>query len=272
MNMKLYPILCGKLDSRRADLIDDERSRKDPEFRAEIPVSIYLIEHPEMGYILFDTGCDPDWDKENHWTDYRKKFAPLLNEDNKFAADHIRDLGIDPNEIETLVISHLHVDHAGAIHCFKNAKRVIVSEVELTTTMDHYENGGSLDAHEPSDIRNWIAYKPNWDVIPEDTDEIDLCDGIKIFNFRSGHAWGMLGLMIFLPNSGPHLLVSDAAYIRENMGPPVCCPSPELCVDPEGFRATLEYFNVLRDKYHAHVICGHDMEQFKQMQTKTYWD
>ena len=269
--MKLYPLYCGKLNSKRSDLIQDEKALSDPEARQFIPVPAYLIEHPEVGYILYDTGCDPDA-MNGAWPPSRVQVAPLYNEENKNVTDRIRDLGIDPDDVKIIILSHLHCDHAGGIHLFKNAERVIVSEVELNTTMKNYREGGDLNAHELCDIKHWIEADVKWETIPEDAFEVDLCDGVKIINFGSGHAWGMLGLMVKLPNSGTYLFTSDCTYLRENIGPPVTLPALDFCLDPDGYRKSLDNILMLGEKYNAKYIAGHDIFQFEELRKKTYWD
>lgn len=59
--------------------------------------------------IVVDTGMD---DAEG-----RRRGRPILRE----PADMLAGIGIDPAGVETLVITHLHFDHAGCLEAFPNA-------------------------------------------------------------------------------------------------------------------------------------------------------
>lgn len=47
---------------------------------------------------------------------------------------------------------------------------------------------------------------------------------MKILNFGSGHAWGMIGLQVELSELGSIILASDAIYTAESIGPPLKRP------------------------------------------------
>lgn len=48
-----------------------------------------------------------------------------------------------------------------------------------------------------------------------DEDYLKLVDGVKVLNFGSGHAWGMIGLEIETEELGTIILASDAIYTKE---------------------------------------------------------
>lgn len=43
---------------------------------------------------------------------------------------------------------------------------------------------------------------------------MELAEGITLLNFGSGHAWGMLGLHIEMPESGGIILASDTELTK----------------------------------------------------------
>ena len=47
-----------------------------------------------------------------------------------------------------------------------------------------------------------------------DEDYLKLVDGVKVLNFGSGHAWGMIGLEIETEELGTIILASDAIYTK----------------------------------------------------------
>lgn len=119
-------------------------SNRNPETEwINIPIQAYLIEH-EDGWILFDTGCDPDW--ERNWPAFIPEQSPYYVTEEQLLLNRLAQLGVAPEDIRYVVISHLHVDHAGNLHHFKNAQ-VIVSEEEFTATLKAFVTGRGLDVH-----------------------------------------------------------------------------------------------------------------------------
>jgi glyoxylase-like metal-dependent hydrolase (beta-lactamase superfamily II) len=254
----MFLLDCGIMELPYA--VIDERSHNDQDRLMSFPVEAFLIEHPD-GLILFDTGCDPDgiaggWPEAYRRIPFQGSSLP----------ERLKAMGLKPDDIKYVVVSHLHFDHAGCLKLFKNS-RIFVNETELDKTLHAYENGHDLDAHLESDIANWIHADLTWEKISPDVDVLALADGIKIVNFGSGHSWGMLGLMVGLPVSGNYFLVSDAVYTRKNLGPPEILPAM-LC-DKERYRKTVRFIESYAVRNSATVIYGHDLEQFKALMEET---
>ncbi len=128
-----------------------------------------------------------------------------------------------PEDIKYVIISHLHVDHAGCLKFFRNA-RVFVNDAEFTTTVRQYALGQGLNVHVPEDIRGFIEAKLNWRLVAENEVEVEVVPGVTVVNFGSGHSWGMMGMKVELANSGNFLMVADAIYMRDNVEPEISVP------------------------------------------------
>lgn len=85
---------------------------------------------------------------------------------------------------------------------------------------------------------------------------MELAEGITLLNFGSGHAWGMLGLHIEMPESGGIILASDTIYTAESYGPPV--RPPGIMYDSIGYRNTVERIRALAARTKSQVWFGHD--------------
>jgi N-acyl homoserine lactone hydrolase len=73
----------------------------------------------------------------------------------------------------------------------------------------------------------------------------------------------MLGVLVELDKTGNIIIISDAAYCSENMGPPIRLPG--FIVDKEGYIQTAERIMRLVERYNAEIWYGHDMKQFESM-------
>lgn len=104
-------------------------------FRSEknqitLPVSSYLIEHPK-GLVLIDTGWNKlirssNWKELGLQVQVNKGYLPAgWAVDERLAA-----LGYSPSDIDYLLLSHLHCDHASGLKLVKNAKHILVSNEE----------------------------------------------------------------------------------------------------------------------------------------------
>ncbi|MBR3721905.1 MAG: N-acyl homoserine lactonase family protein [Selenomonadaceae bacterium] len=110
--------------------------------RIWIPVSAYLIEHPK-GKILVDTG----WHREISPKGKYSRLAQikhmglghfLLNQGmlptGESVVEQLANMGIKPQNLDFVILTHLHTDHASGLKMVKNAKQILVSEEELSDT------------------------------------------------------------------------------------------------------------------------------------------
>jgi N-acyl homoserine lactone hydrolase len=98
----------------------------------QIPVYVWVIEHPE-GVIVIDTGesarvNDPDYFpalQRPFWhSQYRFHVRP---EDE--VGSQLRLLGIPPEEVRWVLLTHAHFDHTDGLHHFPNSE-IIISQKE----------------------------------------------------------------------------------------------------------------------------------------------
>ena len=106
--------------------------------RVELPVSAYLIEHPK-GKVLIDTGwsreISPDgvYDSsavKRQLPGYLAAFYHPWVEKGKTAAEQLAAMGIAPEELSAVVLTHLDADHTSGLRSVKNAQRILLPEEE----------------------------------------------------------------------------------------------------------------------------------------------
>lgn len=264
-DMKMYIIDNGKMWLDQVGLVAGQRTGTATKQVVEsawvdIPVSTVLIDHPD-GLLLFDTACDPKGMSEN-WPEYNKQVSPHDFSVGETLPERLDSLGIKPEEIKYVVISHLHTDHAGCLKFFKNAE-VFVNEREFMCSLKQYALRQYSPAYIESDIKGWLDAGLNWRLVEDGERECRVLDGITAVNFGPGHTFGMLGLLVELPKSGNFLLVSDALYTGDNLGPPVKLPG--LVYDTLGYAATAKYIAKYASEHNAKIIFGHDKMQFSTL-------
>jgi len=260
--MKMYVIDNGKMWLDRAGLVAGLRTgtmdNKHPNAEwVDIPVGTFLFEHPD-GLVLFDTACDPEGMAKN-WPEYNKQVSPHEAAEGETLPERLAQLGYHPEDIKYVVISHLHTDHAGCLKLFKNAE-VFVNEAEFTEALKIYALRDPKPAYILSDIKGWLDAGLHWNLVGSNEKEVRLLDGLTIVNLGSGHAFGMMGLLAELEHSGNFLLVSDALYAKENLGPPIRLPG--LVYDSLGYTSTAKFIGKYAAQKKAQILFGHDKEQF----------
>ena len=270
-SLKLHVLDLGKLRLDKNFMVANstvatEREPNPPGKVIDIPVSAYYIEHPE-GNILFDTGCHPDWGGPNgRWPDGIQDTFPVIGGDECTLPRRLEQMGVGPNQIRYVVLSHLHCDHAGCVEFFQKSQ-ILVHEDELAGAFKHYALRDHTTPYVLKDLDKWARVDLRWREIGRKEPDQTLVEGVRLLNFGSGHAYGMLGLAVSLRSQPNVLLVSDSCYTAENYGPPM--RPPGISFDSVGQARTIQRIRALANDSNAGVWFGHDADQFETLRKST---
>jgi N-acyl homoserine lactone hydrolase len=251
--MKMYVLDNGEIIMKTSNQVSADGKT------ASIPIHCFLIEGSK-GYILFDTGCDPDG-MEKNWPE-KMRLNPYVPGNDKDILGSLEKLGLKSDDIRYVVLSHLHLDHAGGLKFFPNAD-VFVNGDELAKTLKAYAKRDFSGFHMESDIESWLKAEIKWHPIYSDIQKLELDEGVTILNFGPGHSYGMLGLMVNLEKSGKFILASDTIYTKAHIGPPVQVAG--IVYSQEGYVDTVNEIVRLAEKEKAMILFGHDIDQFKTL-------
>ena len=136
--------------------------------------------------------------------------------------DALARVGITPEEVDILVLSHLHHDHAGNFHLFRNA-RVFVQRSEYDfaqnpiPTMRFY--------YDPAER---IRELEKMDLVIVDGD-VPIAEGVRAIHLP-GHTPGNQGLVVNT-KKGDAVLTGDQIYMLYNL-----CPHVDHIIDAAGER------------------------------------
>ena len=106
--------------------------------RVELPVSAYLIEHPK-GRVLVDTGwgreISPDgvYDEsavKSQMPDYLAALYRPWVAKGETAVEQLAAMGLRPEDIDVVVLTHLDADHTSGLRSLMGAKRFLLPEEE----------------------------------------------------------------------------------------------------------------------------------------------
>ncbi|GGG14782.1 N-acyl homoserine lactonase family protein [Paenibacillus albidus] len=173
-----------------------------------VPVSVYLIEHPK-GLILVDTG----WHEEMR-TNQRKHLGLFASSvikgrlpEGKAVHEQLSNYGIKPNEIDYVLMTHLHSDHVSGIKHVSQAKKILVSQLEWKAAHQEFGykksmwNGVNLTPYHLTEIP-YGPYKLGLDLFQ---------DGSVYLVHTPGHSAGQFSVLVQTGN-GWVLLASDVGY------------------------------------------------------------
>ncbi len=233
--------------------IRDRYHKEDPVVWGDCPTHAVLIEHPE-GNVLWDTGVPRDW--EDRWapTGFHD-FFPVRepNDGPGYLDSALASLELGPEDIDIVVLSHLHFDHAANVKLFDNGKtKIVANDKEIDNAMQI--EGYSAGAHIVSDYSGLDFTRVSGD------DEI--LPGISVIE-TPGHTWGTMSLRVDLPGEGTKIFTSDAVYLSESWGPPAV--GAAIVWDNLKWLESVEKLRNIADRTGAEVIFGHDGEQAKTL-------
>ncbi|RRD96404.1 MBL fold metallo-hydrolase [Clostridiales bacterium COT073_COT-073] len=107
-----------------------------PKQKLCFPAGVFLIRHRKFGYILYDTGYGVELKqrKLKYWLyDLGNPFYITAGQE---IASQLRHRGIAPEEIQYVILSHLHPDHIGGVKSFPKAKLIVTKD--LYRQFNHY--------------------------------------------------------------------------------------------------------------------------------------
>jgi glyoxylase-like metal-dependent hydrolase (beta-lactamase superfamily II) len=221
----------------------------------DVPVPFLLIDHPK-GVVLFDTGnaLEVVGNKEKHWPGIWEAYNVFMTED-QWCVNAIQKVGYKPSDVKYVILSHLHLDHAGCVGHFPNAKYIVQrDELHYAYVPDFFMKAAYIrkDFDKPVD---WMLLE-GWR-----QDRFDLFgDGKIIIYFTPGHTPGHQSVLVNLPQSGPMFFASDSCYTKENIDNNILSG---LAWSYGESVKTVERMKYLRACLGAEIVTGHDPEGWK---------
>lgn len=243
----------------------------------EVPVSCYLFEGPH-GRMLIDTGWHPD---------NRTKLGQIANLRQQYPAkravlpqgqaidEQLAQMGISPKDLDLVMLSHLHCDHADGLRLVKDAPGIMVSKAEWRAAKrDHLRYLPHQWKHVAINTYPWNTKIGPWDA------GFDVYgDGSVVTVALPGHSYGLTATIIrssnisssdparWVPNAsgdGVHdgrefiLLTSDAGYGRPSLEEDL---RPGVVIKAGWARRSLDWIRqVSKDPRCLRVIASHDPE------------
>lgn len=218
----------------------------------EMSVRSYLVVHSE-GTLLWDTGID---DAIAVSTDGQRIARSIVFRVPRTLGSQLAEIGVSPDQVDYLGLSHLHVDHVGNVGRFPRATVLLQrDEHEAAYGPDPERFTLSPDAYAALD-------RDRIEIVDGDHDVFG--DGLVVLKPLAGHTPGHQGLLVELPETGPVLLAGDIAYSAADYTDSAVRP---LNVDLEASRRSIDSAKALERECGATVWLHHDLEAQRNVRT-----
>lgn len=268
--VKLHPLTVARMKTTPASIHREEGRlaaakalgvRVPREEWIDVPVVAFLIEHPRAGPTLVDTGFHPSVALDPKGAMGRfggVLFKDIRMEHEEAVPAQLRKRGIDPSTLRTVVMTHLHFDHAGAISEFPEATFVL-SDLEWEAAA----RGKEIDGYNARQFDHAFDYRLlDFDSAESDSfasfgRSFDLFgDGSVRLVSTPGHTRGHLSVVLRLRDREA-LICGDAAYTRATIDE---TRLPYKMEDEHRFKRSLREIQLFVEQTpDALVVPGHDM-------------
>jgi N-acyl homoserine lactone hydrolase len=236
----------------------------------EAPVPCFLVQHPSVGPVLVDTGLPPAAAQDRRAA-FGRRGALLLRtrmQPDWAVTAQLAQRGVEPLDVEVVVMTHLHYDHAGAVAAFPSAT-FVVDQAEW----DAASSGGITHGY----VRRLFDHSYDWRAIDFTGRSVDsfasfgrtvdlFGDGSVRLLSTPGHTPGHMSVLLRLASGRELLLTGDAAYARRSIDEELV---PLFAADEHLYRRSLrEIRRYVGQTPSADVVCGHDAERWPQVRER----
>lgn len=239
-DLELWRLDCGSVVIKDLSSFSDTFSYAG-ETRT-LTASCYVIRHG-ADYMLWDAGLPAALIGKA--PDPSQAMAPALTVD---IPTQLARIGIKPEQIGIVGISHNHFDHMGQATSFPKAKLMIGAGDWESLHADPLPFAVMSALVQP-----WLDGKAKVDPVSGDRDVFG--DGQVMMLAMPGHTEGETALLVNLPQTGPVLLSGDVVHFEEQI---VNRGVPPFNVNRAESLASMERMTQIAEKLDAKLIVQHD--------------
>jgi glyoxylase-like metal-dependent hydrolase (beta-lactamase superfamily II) len=208
---------------------------------ADLDIDYYFWVIRDGGVVLVDTGFAPEAGDRRRRAHYATP------------AEALPELGIDPDDVAAIVITHAHWDHTGNVRQFPRAQ-LVMTEAEYAFWTSSLAARAQFAAHcEPEEIALLRRARAEGRLTLF-TGQHTVAPGIEL-NEVGGHTPGQLIASVTTQDGGTVVLASDALHFYEEVERDR--PFAVLADLPGMYRA-YDTLAQLATQPRTHLVAGHD--------------
>ena len=195
-DVELWRLDCGRIDLKDMSSFSDTGEFDGKAGR--LPVSCYLVRHGAE-YLLWDTGLPVSVQNSPAAAD-----APVALSLSRPLGEELAQLGLTPDRIRYVGLSHHHLDHSGQADTFAHAVLLMGADDFQLITGPHPPQGQVNDF---SHLAPWTKGQAKVTLVEHDLDVFG--DGSVQILATPGHTRGHTSLLVRLAQLGPVILTGD---------------------------------------------------------------
>jgi glyoxylase-like metal-dependent hydrolase (beta-lactamase superfamily II) len=161
--------------------------------------------------IVVDTGFD--------YAEFGKVLADTYGVSDWHSADTVlKRIGVDPADVDTIVLTHNHFDHAGGVEAFPNA-HVYIQEREVSKyrwAKGLPERLQWLTTATDPDLMLWLVNRMKQSKLTLLSEETEIAPGIRCVPAHDTHTVGSQYVTVENAHDGRWILAGDNCYVYEN--------------------------------------------------------
>ena len=265
VRLKMYVMLTGEVRTK-GNIHFNPKSPRFKEMPREDrfnPVFAFLVQHPEKGLLMLDTGLHHSFigSKFGNFGRILGSIVRGRTESGKDICTQLGTIGVCTDDVRYVLLSHLHLDHPSGLSYFAGSSKlkIFVDREELKSAEAPFSFlKGYVKKHlEGVDFQE-IPYGPG---APPFEQACDFFGDGSVFVVRtSGHTNGHSSVILNAAD-GPILLTFDAVHRRSNINegiPPSGNYSEAL--------STLRNIETFMKQFpQTRVVFGHDPDQLEKL-------
>lgn len=232
-----------------------------------IPVPAFLVEHPTAGRIMIDTGMHGSIASDpKQQLGLAARVFTIRMEAGQAVPAQLRKRDVDPESVGTVIMTHLHLDHASAISEFTGARFILgQGEWEAATAprnlrrgyvkrqIDHAVEYLEVDYNDPA-VGSYASFGRSVDLFGDGS--IRLC-------YTPGHSRGHQSVILRLADREV-VLLGDAAMVRRNYREEAV---PFFFADEHRLKVSLQEIKLYGEHNpEALIVPSHDHVAFKELE------
>ncbi|EAR51319.1 hypothetical protein OG2516_17860 [Oceanicola granulosus HTCC2516] len=226
--------------AQRADRVRADSFLFDEDAAAPHPIDYFLwVIRNETRTIVVDTGYDR--------AEAERRARPILRDPGECLAD----MGIDADGVDTVIITHLHYDHAGALDRFPAARFHLQSAEMAYATGPCMCEGALNHPFTAQHVCQMVAHVYSGRVVFHDGDG-EVAPGVEVFA-AAGHSLGLQAVRV-KTEAGWLVLASDASHFYENFAARKIFP---IVADPPALLRSYDRL-AARASSRGMIVPGHD--------------